>query len=208
MGDVVRAVRARLPGVPVVVIENGSDDDTADLSLRAGATVLRSERGYARALAVGFRHAQAARAPWVLTMDADGQHPAEAAPSLVAALDQADLVVWSRFQGVGGYAVPVARRLAIGALGAWATWCAGQRLRDVTSGMRAMRPAVFCSFAVDYPEDVADANVLVRAVRAGWRVREVGVPMRERAGGRSQHDSPAAALFALRMAWRTWEERL
>ncbi len=206
VASVVRGIRTVLPNVEVVVVVNDSGDDTAARAREAGATVLYSGSGYARALRIGFLHAIERGAEWVVTMDADGQHPPRAIPMLVAALKDADLVVGSRFVGAAGYAVPAARRLAIGALGAWASVCAGQRLRDVTSGLRAMRPDVIRAFAADYPVDVADANVLVRVVRAGWRVREVSVPMRERPGGRSMHDTPRSALFALRMAVYTAAE--
>ncbi len=198
---VVRSVAAALPGVEIVVIENGSTDDTADRARLAGATVLHSEVGYARALRVGFVHAHASHAPWVVTVDGDGQHPAEALAALLRGLDDADLVVGSRFLEDAGYPVPAGRRLAIGALSAWASLFGGQALTDVTSGLRAMRPAVVAAFALDYPTDVADANVLVRALRAGWRVVEVPVAMRPRLSGSSQHQSPSkSALFALRMA--------
>ena len=200
MGAVVRAVRRALPGVRVVVVENGSRDDTAAVAANAGAEVIHSAEGYAVATHVGFRYAVAQGAQWVATIDADGQHPPEQLPALLLALRDADLVVGSRFLSPTGYRVPTVRRAANSALGAWASWLSGQRLSDVTSGMRAMRRGVLEEFAREYPNDVADANVLVRAIRLGWRVVEVPVAMRPRSGGRSQHDSPFSAWFAVRMA--------
>lgn len=208
MGRVVAEVRRVLPGVPVVVVENGSVDDTARVAMRAGAVVLRSGPGYARALRTGFAHALDAGAPWVVQMDADEQHPADALPGLLRALEHADLVVGSRFVGAPGYRVPAHRRTAIGALAAWASVCAGQRLFDVTSGLRAWRPAALAALLADFPEDIADANLLVRAVRRGLRVREVAVSMRARTGGRSMHAGPESALFALRMVVLTTREGL
>lgn len=206
VGAVVRDVRAWLPNVPVVVVENGSTDDTAARARAAGAEVIHSAPGYARALRAGFIHALRAGAPWVVQMDADGQHRAEGLPTLVAALAEADLVVGSRFLGAAGYPVPLGRRAAIHGLGAFATLCAGQRLRDVTSGLRAWRPDAVAAMVADYPEEVADANVLVRAVRRGLRVREVPVVMEQRRGGRSMHEGPGSVWFALRMAALTARE--
>lgn len=206
VGHVLREIRDVMPGVPVVVVENGSTDDTAVRAAEAGATVLHSGIGYARALRRGFIHALRQRAPWVVQMDADGQHPAFAIPALLEALTTADLVVGSRFAGVEGYQIPLARRGAIRALGMWASVWAGQRLRDVTSGLRAWRPDAIAAIVADYPEDIADANVLVRAVRMGFTVTEVPVAMRDRAGGLSQHRGPATALFAARMALLTARE--
>jgi glycosyltransferase involved in cell wall biosynthesis len=208
VGRVVAEVRRILPDVEVIVVENGSVDDTAEAAARAGATVLRSGPGYARALRAGFTHALAAGAPWVVQMDADEQHPAAALPGLLRALEHADLVVGSRFLGAPGYRIPVHRRTAIGALGAWASVFAGQRLSDVTSGLRAWRPEALAALVADFPEDIADANLLVRAVRRGLRVREIATPMRPRAGGRSMHAGPESALFALRMLVLTAHEGL
>jgi glycosyltransferase involved in cell wall biosynthesis len=200
VGAVVRAVRRALPGVPVVVVENGSVDDTAFEAKAAGATVIHSAPGYAIATHAGFRYAMQHDVPWVITLDADGQHPPEQLPSLLVALGHSDMVVGSRFLGRPGYPVAPHRRAANAMLAAWASWLTGQRLCDVTSGMRAMRRDVVAEFAREYPNDVADANVLVRVLRRGWRVVEVPVEMCERAGGRSMHDTPMSALFALRMA--------
>lgn len=206
IGAVVRAAAARLPGVPVVVVVNGTTDDTATEAERAGARVLRSRPGYARALRTGFIHALRCGAPWVVQMDGDGQHPAEGLPTLRAGLEHADLVIGSRFVDAPGYALPLERSLAIQALGRWASVCAGQRLRDVTSGFRAWRPDALATMVADYPEAVADANVLVRAIRRGLVVREVAVPMRERCGGVSMHTTRSGAGFAMRMALLTgWE---
>ncbi|HND31807.1 MAG TPA: glycosyltransferase family 2 protein, partial [Myxococcota bacterium] len=82
IASVVEEVRRCLPGVPILVVENGSQDQTGEVALAAGAVVLRSAPGYARALQVGFVHALREGAPWVIQMDADGQHPATALPLL------------------------------------------------------------------------------------------------------------------------------
>jgi len=208
VGTVVRAVRRAMPGVPVIVVENGSSDDTATQAAAAGAIVLHSGVGYARALRTGFIHALRGGAPWVVQMDADGQHPAESLPGLVDRLAHADLVVGSRFVGAPGYPVPLARRAGIRVMGAWATLFAGQRLRDVTSGLRAWRADAIAKMVADYPENVADANLLVRAVRLGLTVEEHPVPMRDRAGGQSFHGGPASVWFVARMAALTAREGL
>lgn len=206
IGAVVSGLIGLYPGVPVVVVENGSADGTAAEAARAGARVLHSARGYARALRTGFIHALRAGAPWIVQMDGDGQHPPASMSRLRAALDSADLVVGSRFVTEPGYLVPTERRVAINALGRWASVCAGQPLRDVTSGYRAWRPDALAMMVADYPEEVADANVLVRAVRRGLIVREVAVPMNQRTGGVSMHTPTSGFGFAVRMAVLTgWE---
>lgn len=207
VGAVVREVRDHCAEAPVVVLVNGCEDDTAAQATAAGAQVLHTPTGYARALGAGLRHARDAGAPWVIQLDADGQHPASALPALRRALDGADLVVASRFLAEPGYAVPVGRRAAVSALSAWARTLCGVPLTDVTSGYRAWGPRALTTLVDALPEDMLDGNLLVRAVRSGLRVRELHVPMRARAGGRSMHGTLDGAWFAARMAWRMAAER-
>jgi glycosyltransferase involved in cell wall biosynthesis len=189
---------------------NGSTDNSADAARAAGAEVLHAAPGVPHALAVGLAAARRAGAPWVVQMDGDGQHPAAALPALLAALDGgADLVVGSRFlEDEPGYPVPVSRRLAIEALSRAASRWSGQRLTDVTSGLRAWSPRAIATLLPDLPTDLVDGNLLVRAIRRGLVVREVPTPMRARAGGASMHLGWHGPAHAARMAARMLEEIL
>ena len=130
-------------------------------------------------------------------------------PALLAALDGgADLVVGSRFlEDDPGYPVPVPRRLAIEALSRAASRWSGQRLTDVTSGLRAWGPRAIATLLPDLPTDLVDGNLLVRAIRRGLVVREVPTPMRARTGGASMHLGWHGPVHAARMAARMLEER-
>ncbi len=198
VGAVIAGVRAVVPGVAVLVVENGSDDDTAEQARRAGAEVLTSPVGYASALKVGLAMARARGAPWAVQLDADGQHPPATIPALLDALAEADLVVGSRFLAESGYPVPLARRLGIAVLSSLASHRAGARLTDVTSGLRAWSPRALEVLIPDFPEPVADGNLLVAASRAGLRLREIPVAMLARQGGVSMHAGARGALFAAR----------
>ena len=103
----------------VVVVVNGTTDDTAEVAAAAGATVLHADPGYGTALLAGYRHALSSPdTAWVIQMDADGQHPAAAIPRLRAALADHDVVIGSRFApGGGAEAWPRRRRWTIAALG-------------------------------------------------------------------------------------------
>lgn len=205
VGEVVRRVRAAVPDVPVVVIANGCTDDTVARSRAAGAHVIESEPGYARALQAGYRHALSHWSSrggrgWLVQLDADGQHPPEQIPSLVAGLAHADVVIASRL--VGGrrprnWSRP--RQLAVRGLSGWSRLVAGLDIADITSGFQAHRAAVVASLAADFPPEVADANVLVRLKREGWRLAELPVDMAPRRGGRSMHGGLRSVAYAVRM---------
>lgn len=208
VGAVLHEIRAVLPHVRVIVVVNGSTDDSADVACAAGAEVLHSAPGIPHALATGLTEARRAGAPWVVQLDGDGQHPATAIPALLARLERgADLVVGSRFLADDpGYRVPAPRRLANATLSATASKLAGQRLTDVTSGLRAWGPRAIATLLPDLPTDLVDGNLLVRAIRRGLVVREIPTPMRARPGGASMHVGWRGPLHAARMAVRMLDE--
>jgi len=130
---VIEAARAHLP---VVVVDDGSKDGTAQVAELAGATVLRQEpnQGKGAALRAGFRHALAAGARAVVTLDADGQHDPAEIPAFLAAwrARQAPLIIGRRTFGE----MPVSRRIANN-LGTWTfSWAVGRPIADNQSGYR------------------------------------------------------------------------
>lgn len=199
---VLQRVQRAMPAVEVVVIANGCEDDTAAQAVRAGATVIYSEPGYGRALLAGYRHVLThGTTPWVVQLDADGQHPPEAIPDLVAGLKTADVVIGSRLVD-GGHAPgwPRRRRWTVRAMGMWASILTGQRLQDVLSGFQAYRREVLPVLVSDFPVELTDANVLVRLHREGFVLAEHGVVMPAREGGRSMHGGWQSAIYAGRTA--------
>ena len=120
----------------IVVVDDGSADDTARAAAEAGARVIqhRRNRGYGAALKTGI---SAAEHPWILITDADGTYPPEAIPSLLARAEESDMVVGARTGQT--VRVPVARRPAKWFLKRLASYLAGQDLPDINSGLRLMR---------------------------------------------------------------------
>jgi glycosyltransferase involved in cell wall biosynthesis len=190
IGALLDGVNATLPGVPVIVVDGHSADDTARIARRHGAVVVPQEgAGYASALRTGYRFALRNGATRLLQLDADGQHPPAALPALLDALDDANLVVGSR----EGTASPGAllRRAGNAALALAVRLATGVPLADVTSGLQALDEVALERLAPTFPKDVADANVRVLALRLGLRVAEVPVAMATRDDGESMHDGPA-----------------
>jgi hypothetical protein len=110
----------------------------------------------------------------VLTIDADGQHDTTRAPSLVAALDHADVVVGARERA--RTAMPLHRRLSNAVSSAAISVCAGCTLPDTQSGYRAISAAVLRRVQPEGDRYEFETDFLIRAARAGFRIECVPVP--------------------------------
>ena len=198
IAEVVAGCHLVCPNVRIVVVVNGCSDDTEQQAINAGAEVIHSEKGYGEALLAGYRFAsQIPDLPWLLQMDADGQHPSESIPVLLDALDSADLSIGSRL-AAGGSAPgwTFSRRCTISVMSSVTRFLSGLNVRDVVSGFQAMRPEVVHHLAADFRTDLTDANVLVRLYRKGFKIVEVPVRMQARDGGRSMHGGLKSLIYA------------
>jgi len=186
----VKELRAAMPDVDVVVVDDGSRDETATVAAAAGAHVVRLpfNLGVGAAVRTGLRYASEHGYDRAVVLDADGQHDPASVPALLRALDEgADMVIGSRFaDGAANYAVGAVRNRAMRVLHRIVGWSTGQRFTDTTSGFRAFDRPVMDLLARDYPvEYLADTvEVLIMVCRRGFRVVEVPVTMRARTGGR------------------------
>jgi len=133
IGTVVEAAARHLP---VVVVDDGSIDDTADRARAAGAKVIRQvpNAGKGAALRTGFRHALDAGAAAVVTLDADGQHDPADIPAFLErfAARRAELIIGQRDLA----SMPLLRRLANSVGGAALTVALGRSVPDNQSGYR------------------------------------------------------------------------
>ncbi len=204
IGPVVARVRREIDS-DVVVVDDGSRDETAAEARRAGAVVAVHpvNLGYGAALQTGYRYALRAGYDAVVQLDADGQHDPTSIQALLAELrDGADVVVGSRFLHAGSYRPPVARRLGMALFGGVASILSGMKLTDPTSGFQGLSRRALVFYAHDrYPHDYPDADVLSMVARAGLILREVPVRMHEAPDGKSMHAGIWKPIYyALRMS--------
>jgi glycosyltransferase involved in cell wall biosynthesis len=162
-------------GVPVVVVDDGSTDQTTDIVRRIpGLYFLRHavNAGKGAALLTGFE-AAAAFADWAITIDADGQHrPAEAAQLVAAALEGTRAIVVGQRQGMLGRHVPWTSRFGRGFSNFWVWAAGGGRRTDSQSGFRIYPlPEVF-ALGVKARRFQFEVEVLAKA---GWQ----GLPIKE-----------------------------
>ncbi|MCW2751993.1 MAG: ycbB [Aeromicrobium sp.] len=202
VGAVVREVKAKLPGVTCLVVDDGSTDRTAEEASRAGAMVARLpfNLGVGGAMRVGFAYAIERGFDNVVQVDADGQHDPIEVRQLVDALSTCDLAIGARFAGEGNYVVKGPRRWAMVVLSSVLSRVAGTALTDTTSGFRASGPRAVRLFSVHYPAEYLGDTIetLVIAARAGCIINQVPVAMRPRAGGRPSHNPVKAAAYLCR----------
>lgn len=199
VGDVVREVLTKLPGVACLVVDDGSRDDTAGRARAAGALVARLpfNLGVGAAMRVGFRYAIENGYSNVVQIDADGQHDPASVPRMLEELRTADVVIAARFAGAGRYDARGPRRWAMRVLAFGLSRVTGTRLTDATSGYRASGPRAVAVFVENYPAEYLGDTVesLVIAARSGLAVRQIATEMRPRAAGEPSHNPVKAAAY-------------
>lgn len=204
IGTVVRQILRVVPAIPVVVVDDGSSDDTSAVARAAGARVLRLpfNMGYGVALQTGYKFALREGYDCVVQMDADGQHEPADIPALLDAVtaSDVDIALGSRFLGDRAYRPALARRLGMRLFAFLAFAATGIRFSDVTSGFQALTTDVLRFFAADrYPVDYPDADVLIMLSRSGFTIAEVPVRMYAKAGGASMHTGLRPFYYVFKM---------
>ncbi|MDZ4863059.1 MAG: glycosyltransferase family 2 protein [Gemmatimonadota bacterium] len=134
--DVERVLKTTGWTYEIIVVDDGSKDDTAVQADTTGARVLRRirNRGYGAGLKLGIRHAQYG---YILITDADGTYPVEAIPAMLASADRHAMVVGAR-TGTTVH-IPLIRRPAKAFIRWLASYLSGQHIPDINSGLRLMR---------------------------------------------------------------------
>lgn len=162
----------------VIVVDDGSRDDTAAIAERAGAEVIRHGRnlGKGAALLTGLRALAASGVARAVTLDADGQHLPEEIPRLVAAADAAPGAIVVGVRQKAGFAIRRAARFGNWIADRLLRVVAGAPLPDTQSGFRVYPVATTLALGARGARFDFETEILLRAVRRGVPV--VGVPVR------------------------------
>jgi glycosyltransferase involved in cell wall biosynthesis len=203
---VLGSLEAALPGVDVLVVDDGSTDRTAEVAREGGATVhsLGANRGLAIGIAEGYRWALDHGYAYCGRVDADGQHPAHELARLLELVrsDECDVAVGSRFVSGDGYAPyryrpSGARRLGTALLRRAMKLVLRRPFGDATSGLYAVNAKALPLLAEPFTTGAPEVEALIRLHEADLRVREVPVDMAERASGESKLRGSKAVKLVL-----------
>lgn len=186
--NVIARIR-KFNGINVAVINDGSQDATSAVARKAGAQVidLPFNLGIGGAVQTGCLFAYKKGYDAAVQIDADGQHNPEDLMKIISPVlrGEADMVVGSRFIESTGYKIPFFRRMGMLIFSAVVSFVTGQRLKDTTSGYRAMSKRVIEFFVDNYPTDYPEVESLVLLKKNGFIIKEVPVAMAAREHGQS-----------------------
>ena len=189
----------------VLVVDDGSTDETFSAAKAAGAITLRLpfNLGVGAALRCGFKYGVQHGYHAVVQCDADGQHPVGHIESLIKTAEQGELhmVIGSRFlNDAGKMELSLIRRFAMRILSRSATRACGTSITDATSGFRVIWSPLLDELAEKLPPyylgDTYEA--LVSAGRAGYRIKEIPAPLMEREHGKSSARPVKAARLTVK----------
>jgi len=204
--SVLDALRARLPGADVLVVDDGSTDRTAEVAREHGAEVLSLDgnQGLRIGIAAGYRWAFDHGYAVCGRIDADGQHPPEELARLLDLVHDGtcDVAVGSRFVAGDGYAAyrylpSPARRFGTALLRRAIGLVLDRPFGDATSGLYAVDAAALPLLAEPFRSGAPEVEALIRVTDAGLRLEEVPVDMAARASGESKLRGSKAVRLVL-----------
>jgi glycosyltransferase involved in cell wall biosynthesis len=201
---VIDGIRQAAPECDILVVNDGSRDDTAAAAAAAGATVLSHpfNMGYGVAIQTGYKYAAARRYDFLVQIDGDGQHDPAYIPRVLAPVlgGETDFVIGSRFMETESYEPSLPRRIGMAFFRKLVSAIIGSRITDSTSGYQAFNRRVIRYFTTEvFPCDYPDADMLIILYRAGFSIREIPVRMYANVEGKSMHSGLKPLYYIFKM---------
>lgn len=205
VGRVLTEIAGAVPFADILVVNDGSRDNTASIARERGVMVISHpfNLGYGTALQTGFRYAVQAGYDYIISIDADGQHRPTSVGVMIKALEEnhADVVIGSRFIQEG-YNAGIARKIGIMLFSYIAKVYTGIRFTDPTSGFQLIGRDVFTYLAKrdNYPLDYPDVNIIMALHKMKFRIIEAPVIMTENKTGKSMHSGLKPIFYVIKMS--------
>ncbi|MGE5180326.1 MAG: polyprenol monophosphomannose synthase [Bacteroidota bacterium] len=208
-------VFAEVPGIEVLIVDDNSPDGTGAIADRAAAADARvhvmhrpGKLGLGSAYMAGFRYALERDYEAVFEMDADFSHNPESLPVFLRELEDADLVLGSRYlYGVTVVNWPLKRLILSYGANVYSRVITGMRVKDLTGGFKCFRRRVL--EAIDWSRVRSDGyafqiEITFKAWRKGFRIREIPIVFVDRKAG----ESKMSRRIVYEAAWMVWRLRL
>lgn len=211
IASVIKGIKEYLPLAEILIVDDGSTDETRRMAIEAGATVVSHpfNLGYGAALQTGYKYALKKEYGEIIQMDGDGQHDPSFLTELLSMVRnrEADIAIGSRFlktrsNGLGQqpYRSPFFRRVGMRFFGTITSLIIWQKITDSTSGFQAMnRKTIEWVSSDKFPYDYPDADVIIMLHRAGLRIREVPVRMFPNQNKKSMHSGWKPFYYVFKM---------
>lgn len=197
--QVVSLLRDQKIDAELLVVNDGSTDNTAEISRQNGAVVVSHpfNLGVCAALHTGFLYALQNKSDFLITVDADGQHNPEDIVNLVTEFNSrgVDVLIGSRFVKETGYKKSAFRFAGIRMFSALVYSLTKLHIYDVTSGFRVFGLQAIRFLAVNFPQEYPDAEILILLSKSGYRIEEFALRMNPRMFGTSQHNFKTAVIY-------------
>lgn len=201
IAGVVREVRATMPGVSILVIDDSSADGTRTVAQNAGARVLPMPHhlGLGGCVQAGYRLAFELGYDYVVRVDGDGQHDPAFIPVILNALQttDCDMVIGSRFYQQQGEYTNWVRAAGIRLFRLVLRPILGKPVHDPTSGFVGVKRSALQVFSRSFPLEYPEIEALVVLQRKRFKFQEVPCRMRPRQGGRSSITAAKSLYYIL-----------
>ena len=200
---VIGDLRANLDNADILVVDDGSRDGTSAIARELGVNVLTMpfNLGIGGAMQAGYCYAQRRGYDIAVQFDGDGQHLAREIHNLLQPVmtGNADIAIGSRFLGQGDYRPSFSRKVGIKVFSTILSSILGTRVTDTTSGFRAANRKVIEFYSHTYPDDYPEVEALVLLHKAGMKIAEVPVHMRDRPSGQSSITAVRSVYYMVKV---------
>ena len=200
----IQDIEQNVPDANYIVIIDCSSDDTQTILRKHQANYLDVpvNLGIGGGVQTGYRYALEHDYDIAIQFDGDGQHEARYIRDLIIPIKngQADVVIGSRFITNKGFQSSAMRRLGINFLSQLIHLLCGVKVKDVTSGMRAVNRKMIEEFSENYAQDYPEPEAILVTGLMGARIQEVPVQMRERQGGTSSINALRSVYYMIKVS--------